>query len=175
METARYPWNEKTPSLHRRAWALACHTRRRAGSPRHASIAGDRPPRSGKKTAPLHRSCGEKKRLPFTVGRGPVPRHATIADRITPVGQDRLILIRSGAGAPELQRWTQCLPVGGTSLSRYETHQDQEVSPTRSNQDKEVSPTGKALIYETPSVKSSQRRDIQRAKTYWQEYRETHR
>ena len=42
-------------SLHRRAWALACHTRMRAGSPRHRSvvsssvgtIAGDRPPRYG--------------------------------------------------------------------------------------------------------------------------------
>ena len=31
------------------------------------------------------------------------------ADRLTPVVQDRLILIRSGAGAPELQRWAQCL------------------------------------------------------------------
>ena len=26
-----------------------------------------------------------------------------LADRLTPVGQDRLILTRSGAGAPELQ------------------------------------------------------------------------
>ena len=29
----------------------------------------------------------------------------------TSVDQDRLILIRSGAGAPELQRWAQCLPI----------------------------------------------------------------
>ena len=50
-----------------------------------------------------------------------------LAERITPVSQDRLklwhicqaILTRSGAGAPELQRWARCLPVGGTSLSRY--------------------------------------------------------
>ena len=55
------------PSASRRAWALACHTRRRAGSPRHATIAGDRPPRYGEKN------------VPHTVGRGPVPRHATIA------------------------------------------------------------------------------------------------
>ena len=51
---------------HRRARALACHTRRRAGFPRHRPCtptrAGDRPPRYGKK-----RHC--------TVGRGPVPRH----------------------------------------------------------------------------------------------------
>ena len=42
-----------------------------------------------------------------------------LSERITPVGQDRLklwhicqaILTRSGAGAPELQRWARCLPV----------------------------------------------------------------
>ena len=33
--------------LKRRARTLACHTRMRAGFPRHASIAGDRPPRYG--------------------------------------------------------------------------------------------------------------------------------
>ena len=33
-----------------------------------------------------------------------------LSDRLTPVGQDRLILTRSGAGAPELQRWARCLP-----------------------------------------------------------------
>ena len=87
---------EKTPPHHRRAWALACHTRMRAGFPRQRFAA-----------------------RPFT-----------------PVGQDRLILTRSGAGAPELQRWDQCLTVGrwarclpveGTSLSRYGGHRDQEV------------------------------------------------
>ena len=49
-----------------------------------------------------------------------------LADRIPSVGQDRLkfwhicqtILNRSGAGAPELQRWARCLPVGETSRSR---------------------------------------------------------
>ena len=55
---------EKRP-LPRRAWALACHTRIRAGSPRHAAVyrtfAGDRPPRYGnrrvscRKTVPLPR------------------------------------------------------------------------------------------------------------------------
>ena len=35
------------PTSYRRAWALACHTCMRAGSPRHAAIAGDRPPRYG--------------------------------------------------------------------------------------------------------------------------------
>ena len=34
-----------------------------------------------------------------------------LADCITSVGQDRLILTCSGAGAPELQRWARCLPV----------------------------------------------------------------
>ncbi len=64
------PRRQKVP-LHRRAWALACHTRIRAGSPRqractwNPTIAGDRPPRY------------EKKRH-FTVGRGPVPRHAAV-------------------------------------------------------------------------------------------------
>ena len=33
------------------------------------------------------------------------------ADLVTSVGQDRLILTRSGSGDPELQRWAQCLPV----------------------------------------------------------------
>ena len=52
----------------------------------------------------------------------PSPRGITTE----PVVQDRLILTRSGAGAPELQRWTFLL------------HRDREVSPTRS--------------YETPSL-----------------------
>ena len=39
---------------YRRAWALACHPRIRAGFPCHATIAGDRPPRYGKKR-PFHR------------------------------------------------------------------------------------------------------------------------
>ena len=46
------------------------------------------------------------------------------------VGQDRQILTCSGAGAPELQRWVRGIPVGGTSLSRYAPHRNQEVSPT---------------------------------------------
>ena len=39
----------KGVSADRRAWALGCHTRMRAGFPRHATIAGDRPPRYGPK------------------------------------------------------------------------------------------------------------------------------
>ena len=46
---------EKTARAPRRAWALACHTRMREGSPRHATIAGDRPPRYGEKNAPSYR------------------------------------------------------------------------------------------------------------------------
>ena len=34
-----------------------------------------------------------------------------LADRIPPVGQDRLILTCSGSGDPELQRWARCLLV----------------------------------------------------------------
>ena len=47
-------------SFHRRAWALACHTRMRAGSPRqrprNPTLAGDRPPRYD--TRALQRSRG---------------------------------------------------------------------------------------------------------------------
>ena len=94
------------------------------------AIAGDRPPRYDEKTPPFH------------VGRGPVPRHRPRAPDLLPsVSQDRLklwhvcqaILTCSGAGAPELQRWARCLPVGGTSLSRYAPHRDQEVSPTETS------------------------------------------
>ena len=48
--------------------------------------------------------------MPYAHPSGfPSPR-VWLAERITPVGQDRLILTRSGAGAPELQRLGQCLP-----------------------------------------------------------------
>ena len=77
---------KKNGPPHRRAWALACHTRMRAGFPRHASvdrsIAGDRPPRYG---IPMRFFRGDRpprddeKTAPFTVGRGPVPRRASIA------------------------------------------------------------------------------------------------
>ena len=94
-------------------------------------LAGDRQPRYDKKRPPLtvgrgpvprHRACtrhltlagacppryGEKNAFPSrrTVGK-PVPRHRS---RARPVGQDRLILTRSGSGEPELQRWARCLP-----------------------------------------------------------------
>ena len=41
----------------------------------------------------------------------PSPCILLAEDRLTPIGQDRLILTRSGAGAPELQWWARCLPV----------------------------------------------------------------
>ena len=68
----------------RRAWALACPTRMRAGSPRHATIAGDRPPRYGPYQVCMQRSRGTGTRAtvsraaPFPVGRGPVPRHVSV-------------------------------------------------------------------------------------------------
>ena len=47
----RPPPYDKKRHPHRRAWALACHTRRRAGFPRQRprtpTLAGDRPPRYG--------------------------------------------------------------------------------------------------------------------------------
>ena len=52
-----------------------------------------------------------KKRLPSRMERACPSPCVWLADRITPVGQDRLILTRSGAGAPELQRWARCLLV----------------------------------------------------------------
>ena len=88
-----------------------------------------------------------------------------------PVGQDRLILTRSGAGAPELQRWAQYLP-NANHIKTGRKNRDQEVSPTGRlqqdldgrNRDQEVSPmgdiapieTGRSLLpgksrYETPS------------------------
>ena len=39
-----------------------------------------------------------------------------LSDCITSVGQDRLILTRSGAGAPELQRWARCAPLAFLSV-----------------------------------------------------------
>ena len=91
--------------------------------PRHATLARDRPSRYGERSGPLYRRAGacpppcrdrEKtdRRLPphtrlssaMQRSRGTGPR-ATVKKRLlTPVGQDRLILTRSGAGAPELQR-----------------------------------------------------------------------
>ena len=66
-----------------------------------------------------------------------------LADRLTPVGQDRLILTCSGSGDPELQRWARCLggrrdiPVpirkietGRSLLPGHRSHRDREVSPT---------------------------------------------
>ena len=97
---------EKTAPLPRRARALGCHTRIRAGCPRHAAIAGDRPPRYGKKRPPSRRA------------RACPSPCVWLSDRVTPIGQEHLLLTRSGAGTPELQRWAQCLPVGGTSRSR---------------------------------------------------------
>ena len=35
-------------------------------------------------------------------------RGAGLSDLITPVGQDRQILTRSGSGDPELQKWARC-------------------------------------------------------------------
>ena len=60
--------------------------------------------------------------MPYAHPRGFPSPCVLVSDLLTPVVQDRLkfwhicqtILTRSGAGAPELQRWAQCLPVGET-------------------------------------------------------------
>ena len=69
---------------------------------------------------------------------------------ISPVVQERLILIRSGSGDPELQRWARYLPVGEAHHSSLRApnvwqHRDQEVSPSERNRDREVSPTGTSI------------------------------
>ena len=67
----------KNGPLHRRAWALGCQTRIRAGFPRHAALAGDRPPRYGEKNGSLHRrawALGCQTRI-----RAGSPRHAALA------------------------------------------------------------------------------------------------
>ena len=45
-----------------------------------------------------------KKNVPHTVGRGPVPRHA-VGHSCAPhsIGQEHLLLTRSGSGEPELR------------------------------------------------------------------------
>ena len=82
---------------------------------------------------------------PFPVGRGPVPRRAAVyrtlaGDRPPRYGEnDGFRSCSSGAPAPDPFReralpnyrvGPDAFPVGGTSLSRYEPHRDQEVSPT---------------------------------------------
>ena len=59
---------------------------------RTPTIAGDRPPRYGRRKASFHRRA-----------RACPSPCVLLADRIPPVGQDRLILTRSGSGDPELQ------------------------------------------------------------------------
>ena len=49
--------------------------------------------------------------MPHAHARGFPSPCVLLAESLTPVAQARLSLSRSGAGAPELQRWTQCLPV----------------------------------------------------------------
>ena len=136
MATARCPWHKKRrpfivgrgPSHATRACervSLAMQRSRGTGPratvkktvpfivgrgpvPRHAAIAGDRPPRYGKKTPPLHRRA-----------RACPSPCVWLAERITPVGQDRPILTRSGSGDPELQRWARCAAPSPSLFSRY--------------------------------------------------------
>ena len=114
--------------------SLSCTRARRGTGPR-PTVTGRRFfYRSAGACPPRSLSCTRAR-------RGTGPRPTVTGRRIGPsVVCDRLITNGSGSGDPDLQRWAQCLPVGGTSLSRYETHRDQEVSPT-----------GKKSIYETTS------------------------
>ena len=59
--------------------------------------------------------------------RGPSP-YVLLSDHITPVGQDRLILTRSGSGDPELQRWARYLPAGRPLASRPGRRADRKKS-----------------------------------------------
>ena len=71
-----------------------------------------------------------------------------LSDFLTPVVQDRRILNCSGAGAPELQRWAQCLPVGEQSRPGGLSYRQFPVfSPYRGC----LSPR-RCAIYETPSL-----------------------
>ena len=49
--------------------------------------------------------------MPHAHARGFPSPCVWLSDRVTPVGQDRLILTRSGSGDPELQMGARCLPV----------------------------------------------------------------
>ena len=62
-----------------------------------ARVASEGPRATMKKNASLSRRARDR----------PSPC-ILLADRLTPVGQDRLILTRSGSGDPELQRWARC-------------------------------------------------------------------
>ena len=102
--------------LHRRARACP--------SPGH-DRGGQAPALRWKKTLSLHVGLWENLSLAMC-----------LAGRlISPVDQDRLILIRSGSGDPELQRWARCPPVGDAHHSSLRApnvwqHRDREVSPT---------------------------------------------
>ena len=63
------------------------------------NVAVDRPPRYDEKNA-----------FPSRRARACPSPCVWLANLITSVDQDRLILIRSGAGAPELQKWGRCAP-----------------------------------------------------------------
>ena len=63
-----------------------------------------------KKTPLLHVGLGSS-HARLACERVPLAMRFGVRPPPPPVGQDRLILTCSGAGAPELQRWAQCLPV----------------------------------------------------------------
>ena len=120
---ARLPGPRRQKALlHRRARALACHPRMRAGSPRHRprnpTIAGDRPPRYG----------NIETLLPAEIVTG---------------RRDILVPIRTSA---------KQIKTGRSLLRGPRWHQDRDGAPTDRNRDREVSPTGKPSIYETPSI-----------------------
>ena len=88
-------------------------------------------------------SPGLKNAPLLTVARGPVPRDPPLhrsagacpprTPAPGPVGQDRLILTRSGSGDPELQRWARYLQVGETSRSRCNTLEKRHPRATKKN------------------------------------------
>ena len=63
-------------------------------------IAGDRPPRYGEKNVPR---VAEQKTPPYRRARACPSPAFRAPDPLPSVGQEHLLLTRSGAGAPELQ------------------------------------------------------------------------
>ena len=157
---------------------------RRGGNPLGCAC-GIRGPRATmKKTPPLH------------VGRGPVPRHRSRARPCSSGSPDSELFVIRRSQTTEGETHIGPIEIAGDRPPRY----GQIETRCLSYGNIACIETGRAhhRIYETPSLyiqrcvdlprckstdvlllcggdKSSQRRDIRRAKTYWQEYKEIHR
>ena len=88
---------------------------------------------------------GKQRRYRITVARGPVPRDRCLHQ--SSVGQERLLLTRSGAGAPELQRWTRDRGMARDRPSPYGKGPRYRMTTenARAQRDQEVSPTAPSI------------------------------